>query len=166
MWYSYQEKHLFLVMSSTNIDTLVQSLYQCVETRSIEVFWSLFQSLPQLVEHHLRLSNVRERIFRPSCEPLCATKTSHSKQETVLYEYPLHWVILPTEIRTTERCSSAIYSSSTVAILTTETILWVCACSSAICLSWTWTVLPPSYTDRKPVYSLFLVLWRIILKWT
>jgi hypothetical protein len=31
-------KHLFLDMSSTNIDTLVPSLYQCVETRSIEVF--------------------------------------------------------------------------------------------------------------------------------
>jgi hypothetical protein len=31
-------KHLFLDMSSTNIDTLVPSLYQCVEIRSIEVF--------------------------------------------------------------------------------------------------------------------------------
>jgi hypothetical protein len=31
------EKHLFLDISSTNIDTLVPSLYQCVETRSIEV---------------------------------------------------------------------------------------------------------------------------------
>jgi hypothetical protein len=29
---------LFLDVSSTNIDTLVPSLYQCVETRSIEVF--------------------------------------------------------------------------------------------------------------------------------
>jgi hypothetical protein len=32
------KKHLFLDISSTNIDTLVPSLYQCVETRSIEVF--------------------------------------------------------------------------------------------------------------------------------
>jgi hypothetical protein len=31
-------KHLFLDISSTNIDTLVPSLYQCVETRGIEVF--------------------------------------------------------------------------------------------------------------------------------
>jgi hypothetical protein len=31
-------KHLFLGVSSINIDTLVPSLYQCVETRSIEVF--------------------------------------------------------------------------------------------------------------------------------
>jgi hypothetical protein len=32
------EKHLFLETSSANIDTLVPSLYQCIETLSIEVF--------------------------------------------------------------------------------------------------------------------------------
>jgi hypothetical protein len=32
------KKYLFLDISSTNIDTLVQSLYQCVATRCIEVF--------------------------------------------------------------------------------------------------------------------------------
>jgi hypothetical protein len=31
------KKHLFLDISSTNIDILVLSLYQCVETRSIQV---------------------------------------------------------------------------------------------------------------------------------
>jgi hypothetical protein len=34
----WKKKHLFLDISSTNIDTLVPSLYQCVETRSIKVF--------------------------------------------------------------------------------------------------------------------------------
>jgi hypothetical protein len=33
-----RKKHLFLDMSTTNIDTLVPSLSQCIETRSIEVF--------------------------------------------------------------------------------------------------------------------------------
>jgi hypothetical protein len=32
------ESILFLDITSTNIDTLVPLLYQCVETRSIEVF--------------------------------------------------------------------------------------------------------------------------------
>jgi hypothetical protein len=32
------KKHLILDISFINIDTLVPSLYQCVETRSIEVF--------------------------------------------------------------------------------------------------------------------------------
>jgi hypothetical protein len=36
------EKHLFLDISSTNIDTLVPLLYQCIETRSIEVIWLFF----------------------------------------------------------------------------------------------------------------------------
>jgi hypothetical protein len=32
------KKHLFLDISSTNIDTLVPSLYECVETHSVKVF--------------------------------------------------------------------------------------------------------------------------------
>jgi hypothetical protein len=38
-------KHLFLDISFTNTDTLVPSLYQCIETRSREVFWLLSQPL-------------------------------------------------------------------------------------------------------------------------
>jgi hypothetical protein len=70
--------------------TLVPSLYQGVETRSIEVFWLLSRPHPHLVRHHLRLSDVLERISRPRCEPLYATNTSQRKQETFLYEYPLY----------------------------------------------------------------------------
>jgi hypothetical protein len=123
------KKLLFLDISSTNSDTLVPSLCLCVETRSIEVFLS--QPLAYLIGHHLRLSNILERISGPSYEPLSATNTSHRKQETFLYDYPLHWVLLPTKKRTTERCSSVGYSSNAVAILSTETSLWTCACASA-----------------------------------
>jgi hypothetical protein len=42
-------KYLFLDISSTNIDTLAPSLYQCVETRRIEVFRLLYQPLPHLL---------------------------------------------------------------------------------------------------------------------
>jgi hypothetical protein len=37
---TWEKKHLYLDITSTNIDTLVTSLYQCVETRNIlvEVF--------------------------------------------------------------------------------------------------------------------------------
>jgi hypothetical protein len=49
VWYSNQgKKHLFLDMSSTNIDILVPSLCQCIETRSIEVNSLLSQSIPHL----------------------------------------------------------------------------------------------------------------------
>jgi hypothetical protein len=40
---TWKEKHLFLDMSSTNTDTLVPSLYLCVENRSIKVFWLMSQ---------------------------------------------------------------------------------------------------------------------------
>jgi hypothetical protein len=46
-----------------------------------------------LVGHHLQLSNVLQRISGP----LYATDTSCCKQET-FYEYPLHWVLLPTKM--------------------------------------------------------------------
>jgi hypothetical protein len=42
------EKHLFFDISYTNIGTLIPSLYQYVETHSIEVFWLLSQPLPHL----------------------------------------------------------------------------------------------------------------------
>jgi hypothetical protein len=98
MWYSDLGKtHLYLDISSTNIDTLVPLLYQCVETHSIEVFWLMSQPLPHLIAYHLRLSNIFERSLRPSCELLYVTNTSHRKQKTFLYEHPLHWVLLPTK---------------------------------------------------------------------
>jgi hypothetical protein len=61
-----------------------------------------------------------------------ATNTSDRKQETILYKYLLHSVILPTKKkRTTERWSLVVYFSSTVAIFTTKTSLWICACAYA-----------------------------------
>jgi hypothetical protein len=65
----------------------------------------------------VRLPNIPEKIYRPGFKPLYATTTYHRKQETFLYEYPLH-------------CSSVIQPWSMVAIFTTETNLWTCACAS------------------------------------
>jgi hypothetical protein len=79
------KKRLFLDKSSTDIDTLAPSLYHCVETRSIEVFCLLSQTLP-----HLRINLfVISETFATSCELLYATNTTHRKQETLLYEYAL-----------------------------------------------------------------------------
>jgi hypothetical protein len=58
MWYSNLQKHLFLDISSTNINTPVPSLYKCVETRSIEIFLLLDQPLP-----HLRFNLFISQIF-------------------------------------------------------------------------------------------------------
>jgi hypothetical protein len=54
--------YLFLDISSTSTDTLVPSLYQCVETRGIEVLTVVAtNSAPSF--HYLLLSKVLERIF-------------------------------------------------------------------------------------------------------
>jgi hypothetical protein len=63
-------------ISTTNIDTLVSSLYQCVETRGI-VFWLLSQPLPHL---RFNLFVISEK-FSTKSEPLYATNTSQYKQE-------------------------------------------------------------------------------------
>jgi hypothetical protein len=74
--------------------------------------------------HHFTSASTAKRL-PPSCEPLYATNTSHRKQETFLYK-PLCSEFLPTEKRTTEDCSSVLYVSSTVAILTMKTSLNIC----------------------------------------
>jgi hypothetical protein len=63
----------FLDISSTNIDTLVPSLYQCVETRSKEVFLLLSQLLPHL---RFNLVVISEK-FATKGELLYVTNTSH-----------------------------------------------------------------------------------------
>jgi hypothetical protein len=61
-------KHLFLDISSTNIDTLVPSLYQCAEPAAQKCFDCCLNHFRTWSCHHLRLSNVFENISRPSCE--------------------------------------------------------------------------------------------------
>jgi hypothetical protein len=86
-------KYLFLDITSTNIHTLVPSLYQRVQTRSIEVYLLLYQPLPHLCFNFFVINET----LPPSCEPLYATNTSHRKQVTHLYEYALHWVLSRTK---------------------------------------------------------------------
>jgi hypothetical protein len=120
------EKYLFLDISSTYIDTLIQSLYQCVETRRIEVVWLLSHFCHFCTS--VSTSSSAKRL-PPICEPFYATNTSHRKQETFLYEYLWIESFCPQK-RRTEHCSSVVHSSCTVAVLTTETSLWTCAYAS------------------------------------
>jgi hypothetical protein len=87
------------------------SFYQCVETRSIKVFWLLSQPLRISVS---TFSSSAKQL--PSCEPLYATNISHRKQETFLYKYYLHWALLPIKAHN-RTLLFVVQSSSTVAIL-------------------------------------------------
>jgi hypothetical protein len=71
------------------IDTLVPSLYQFVESRNIEEFWLFSEPLPHLWVISETFT-AKMAIFPPSCEPLYSSNTSHLKEGTFVYEYPLH----------------------------------------------------------------------------
>jgi hypothetical protein len=85
------KKYLFFGISSSNIDPFV-SVRRDPQRRSLLTVVSP-TSAPGRASSGL--SNVLERISRPSCEWLYATNTSHRKRETCIYAYPLHWVLLP-----------------------------------------------------------------------
>jgi hypothetical protein len=117
-----EKKHLFLDISSTNIDTFVPSLCQCVETHRIEVFSQLSQQLRiicdfwTLLKEFLNLDvnrftrqilpNInRSHFFMNiiSIESFCSQKEAYK------------WTL------------NVVQSSNKVAILTTEISLWTCA---------------------------------------
>jgi hypothetical protein len=83
MWYSNLKKHLFLDISSTNIGTLVPSLYQCVETRSTEVFLAIVQPFLHLP---FNLSSLPKRLtpvvnhFTRQTLPIANRKQTHKKE--------------------------------------------------------------------------------------
>jgi hypothetical protein len=84
---------------STNIDTLVPSLYQCVETRSIEVF-------EYCLRHFCTWSGIIfdfRTSFREFLHPAANRFTRKTlpilKSKKFLYEYHLQWVLFPTETR-------------------------------------------------------------------
>jgi hypothetical protein len=128
-WYSNLEKTFISWHILHQHWYTVPSLYQCVETRSIEVFWLLSQPLP-----HLRFiicdfrTSFRE-FLAPCDEPLYATNTIKRKHLFLLISFALSPLAHKTSTR--ELCCSVVYYSSMVVILTTETSLWRCACASA-----------------------------------
>jgi hypothetical protein len=136
MWYSNLAKYLFLDISSANIDTLVPSLYQCVDTRSM---LSLFTVVSAISTPPFQPLRHQRNIYHPV--------VNHFTRQTLLTINTKHFFM------NILCCSLVVKSSNTVAILTTETSLWTCTYMSA-----TWTVLLPSDTHRKPIMSITAVL--------
>jgi hypothetical protein len=86
-------------------NTLVYLLY-CISLSSCQIestlpppAWLLLFQPQQgnLVGHYPWISNVLESLSGRSCELLYATNSCYRKQEAFFYEYPLHWVPLPTK---------------------------------------------------------------------
>jgi predicted rRNA methylase YqxC with S4 and FtsJ domains len=111
MLYSNPKKeHLFLDVSFTSIDTLVPSLYQCVETRRNRLIVVSAISKPsfQALRHQ-----------RNVCHPVVNSFT----RQTLLNVHTKHFFVTESfcpQRLTTVLCSSVVHSSSMVAFLTTE----------------------------------------------
>jgi hypothetical protein len=152
-----RKKHLLLDMSSTNIDILVPSLYQCVETRSIEVFWLLSQPLPHL---RFNLSFISETFatFLDSVVNRFTRQTLPSVNRKHFFMNIL--ALTPIAHRNAQQNAARRYFTPQAGYP-----FWLlkpaCEHTHASVLprpSWSWIVLLPSDTHRKLVASITAVL--------
>jgi hypothetical protein len=122
------KQHLFLNIPSTNTDTLVHRFTNASKPTAYKSFWLLSQPLPCLFQplRHQR------SVCHPDVNHFTWQNTSHRKQETFLYEYPLHWLVK----LTSEHAHACLLPR----------------------LSWSWTMLLPSDTHKKPNKSTMAVL--------
>jgi hypothetical protein len=100
MWYSKLKKKKFLLLeiSAPKTEKIVPTLNNSDETPPKEVFASVAVSAGRRGRASSATFERRPwENFSTNCEPLYATSTSHRKQETFLYKYPVHWVLLPTK---------------------------------------------------------------------
>jgi hypothetical protein len=149
MWTSQSSCYTVLSLSSCQAESTLLPTAQLLPLQSQH---------GDLVRHHVRLSNILERISPPSCEWLYTIDASHCKQGTLLHEYPLHGLLFPTEKRTTQ-CSSSEEQSP----------FWLLKPASMHAhahllpwLSWSWTVLLPSDTHREPITSITAILLSLV----
>jgi hypothetical protein len=153
---TWGENYLFLDISSTDNDTLVPSLYQCVETPNTEVFWLLSQPLPHF---RFNLFLISKSLPRFSTKLWIALRDKHFPPQTGNISLWKSFALRPfaPKKRTTERCSSIVHPQA-------RSPLWLLKPASEYeharllhRLSWSWTVLLPSDTHRKPIAFIIAV---------
>ena len=121
--------------------TVVPLLYRCAETHSAAT-------------SHLRFNIFVNSWTFATREPLYATKTTHCKQETFL---PLHSVFCPKKKHNRTLLFGSIPSRTIAFWVLKPGSEQVHACLLPR-LSWSWTVLLPSDTYRKPITSITAVI--------
>jgi hypothetical protein len=91
-------------------------------------------------------------------EQLYATDTSRHKQETFLYEYPLHWVILPTKNAQQNAALRQYNFQARSPFWLLKSAFEHAHARRLSRLSWSWTALLPNDTHRKPITCITIVL--------
>jgi hypothetical protein len=146
--WKWKKKHLFLDISSSNTDIFVPSLYQCVETRSIKVFWLLSQSFP-----HLRFIICG---FQTSLKEFLNPVVNRFTRQTRPNVNKKHFFM---NILCIESLCPQKYAQQNDALR-----YYTPQARSSLLprLSWSWTVLLPSDTHRKPITSIAAVLLSFV----
>jgi hypothetical protein len=140
------KKHLCFDISSANIDTLVSLLYQFVETSSIEVSRSLL--------HFVSTSSSAKRLpWRWNC-------FTWQKKLPNINRKHFFMNILCTEPFCPQKTHNRLLLFDSTLKNGHHFDYWNQPLNMRICCldSWSWTVLLPSDTHRKPVTSLTVVL--------
>jgi hypothetical protein len=94
MWYSNPKKKHFI--SRHPPPTLIHLSHRFISASKPEAYKSFDCCLGHFRTLVSTSSSSAKRL-PSSCEPLYATNTSPRNQETFLYEYLFHWVLLPTK---------------------------------------------------------------------
>jgi hypothetical protein len=114
------------------------------------------QSLPQLIEYHLRLSNVLEIISRSSCEPLYATNISHLNRKYFIMNILCIESFGPPPRNAEHNAALRLYTPQA------WSPFWLLKPVSELRLSWSWTVMLLNDTNRKPITSITAVLLQFV----
>jgi hypothetical protein len=150
------KKHLFRDVSSTNIVTLVPSLYQCFESHSIEVILTVVSAISAAPFQHLHQRNIFH-LSRHSWEPLYATNTSTVNRKHFFMNI-LCFESSCTQNRTTKRWSSVVHPQVRSPFWLLKPAFDHVNARLLPRLSWNWTVLLPSDRYKKPIMYITAVL--------
>jgi hypothetical protein len=173
------EKHSFQDVFSTNIDTLVPSLYHvprhphqrsllcCLNHFRTSSYYRILTMVYNFQKYRVRKLNISDTFVLPFqilCyhRNICHPFVNIFKRQTLLYEYPLHWVLLPTKKRTTERCHSVVYSQAWSPFWLRIQVSENVHAHLLPKLSRSWNMLLPSDTYRKPLTSITAVLHQFV----
>jgi hypothetical protein len=138
--------------------TLVH-LSQCFTSASKPAALKSFDCRLSRFRTPVSTSSSSAKHFPPSWEQLYATNTSHRKQEIFLYEYPLHWILLPTKKKKRKTHNRTLLFSSILSKHGHHFDYWNHPLNIRIRVCYLdCHVLLPSITHRKPITSITAVL--------
>jgi hypothetical protein len=153
---NWGKKHSFLDVSSTNTDTLVPSLYQCVETRSTEIFDCCLLTFSGIIwDFRTSLREFLDPVVNPFTRQTLLIVNKKYLYINILYIKSLFF----TKENAQQKPSLPSYTpQARSSFWLLKPVLENEHARLLPTMSWSWTVLLPSDTHRKLITSITAVL--------